>query len=211
MRRLLHLSLQLFMLVVQVQDAVLTPSPDFGKHVARASQFTDQNSRRKVRTYQLYSRTSGKHVQVLGRRVVAQGEDGDPYAQLVAETDTFGGNIRLRGAQTGYYICMNKRGKLVGKKNGRGRYCVFKEVYLENNYTALVNSRHPNWYMAFNRQGRAKNGARTRPRQRDVHLIKRPIQGRDADYNFPPFCIVRSRRRTRRMRMLKRCTNRRSA
>lgn len=31
------------------------------------------------------------------------------------ETDTFGSRIRIRGAKTGFYICMNKKGKLIGR------------------------------------------------------------------------------------------------
>ena len=36
-------------------------------------------------------------------------------AKLEVETDSFGSRIRIRGAKTGYYICMNKKGKLIGK------------------------------------------------------------------------------------------------
>lgn len=38
-------------------------------------------------------------------------------AKLEVETDSFGSRIRIKGAKTGYYICMNKRGKLIGKVN----------------------------------------------------------------------------------------------
>lgn len=31
------------------------------------------------------------------------------------ETDTFGSRVRIKGAETGFYICMNKKGKLIGK------------------------------------------------------------------------------------------------
>lgn len=36
-------------------------------------------------------------------------------AKLEVETDSFGSRVRIRGVKTGYYICMNKRGKLIGK------------------------------------------------------------------------------------------------
>lgn len=36
-------------------------------------------------------------------------------AKLIVETDTFGSRIRIRGAKTGFYICMNKKGKLIGR------------------------------------------------------------------------------------------------
>jgi len=38
-----------------------------------------------------------------------------PSAKLIVETDTFGSRVRIKGAETGFYICMNKRGKLIGK------------------------------------------------------------------------------------------------
>lgn len=31
------------------------------------------------------------------------------------ETDTFGSRVRIKGAESGRYLCMNRRGKLVGK------------------------------------------------------------------------------------------------
>lgn len=38
-----------------------------------------------------------------------------PTAKLIVETDTFGSRVRVRGAETGLYICMNKKGKLIAK------------------------------------------------------------------------------------------------
>ncbi|KAJ0066929.1 hypothetical protein NL108_004899, partial [Boleophthalmus pectinirostris] len=35
--------------------------------------------------------------------------------KLIVETDTFGSRVRIKGAETGFYICMNKKGKLIGK------------------------------------------------------------------------------------------------
>uniref|UniRef100_A0A8C0UAF6 Fibroblast growth factor 17-like n=2 Tax=Cyanistes caeruleus TaxID=156563 RepID=A0A8C0UAF6_CYACU len=76
---------------------------------------TDQLSRRQIREYQLYSRTSGKHVQVRGKRITATAEDGNKFAKLIVETDTFGSRVRIKGAESEKYICMSKRGKLIGK------------------------------------------------------------------------------------------------
>lgn len=56
--------------------------PNFRQHVNEQSRLSDRMSRRLTRTYQLYSRTSGKHVQVLGnKRVNANGEDGDIHGE----------------------------------------------------------------------------------------------------------------------------------
>uniref|UniRef100_A0A8C9QN33 Fibroblast growth factor n=1 Tax=Spermophilus dauricus TaxID=99837 RepID=A0A8C9QN33_SPEDA len=147
-------------------------------HVREQSLVTDQLSRRLIRTYQLYSRTSGKHVQVLAnKRINAMAEDGDPFAKLIVETDTFGSRVRVRGAETGLYICMNKKGKLIAKSNGKGKDCVFTEIVLENNYTALQNAKYEGWYMAFTRKGRPRKGSKTRQHQREVHFMKRLPRG----------------------------------
>uniref|UniRef100_A0A3P9D0P9 Fibroblast growth factor n=1 Tax=Maylandia zebra TaxID=106582 RepID=A0A3P9D0P9_9CICH len=147
-------------------------------HVSEQSKVTDRTSRRLIRIYQLYSRTSGKHVQVLpNKKINAMAEDGDAHAKLIVETDTFGSRVRIRGAETDLYICMNKRGKLIGKKNGQGRDCIFTEIVLENNYTALKNVRYEGWYMAFTRRGRPRKGSRTRQHQREVHFMKRLPKG----------------------------------
>ncbi|NXA12490.1 FGF18 factor, partial [Sapayoa aenigma] len=88
---------------------------DFRIHVENQTRARDDVSRKQLRLYQLYSRTSGKHIQVLGRRISAKGEDGDKYAQLLVETDTFGSQVRIKGKETDFYLCMNRKGKLVGK------------------------------------------------------------------------------------------------
>ncbi|EHB04087.1 Fibroblast growth factor 18 [Heterocephalus glaber] len=184
---------------------------DFRIHVENQTRARDDVSRKQLRLYQLYSRTSGKHIQVLGRRISARGEDGDKYgqvlegasesqelvlcvaavaakardackqsemlpdcsagcglspalvalngfswyhlegiflkvtlvmtfpssckvtwkcslayasgarrlnrgtAQLLVETDTFGSQVRIKGKETEFYLCMNRKGKLVGK------------------------------------------------------------------------------------------------
>lgn len=56
---------------------------DFRIHVENQTRARDDVSRKQLRLYQLYSRTSGKHIQVLGRRISAKGEDGDKYGKNV--------------------------------------------------------------------------------------------------------------------------------
>lgn len=57
------------------------PSPDFKQHVREQGAQTDELSRRQVRVYQLYSRTSGRHVQIQGKRVSATAEDGNTFGE----------------------------------------------------------------------------------------------------------------------------------
>ncbi|XP_055763297.1 fibroblast growth factor 8b-like [Salvelinus fontinalis] len=178
--RLGYLLLQFLALCFYTQNTVQShsPSPNFKHHVNEQCRLSDRMSRRLIRTYQLYSRTSGKHVQVLGnKKVNAMGDDGAVHAKLVVETDTFGSRIRIKGAKTGYYICMNKTGKLIGKRKGRGKDCIFTEIVLENNYTALQNAKYEGWYMAFTRKGRPRKASRTKQHQREAHFMKRQPRG----------------------------------
>ncbi|MEQ2247279.1 Fibroblast growth factor 8b [Ilyodon furcidens] len=74
--RLGYVLLQFAALCFYAQDTVQSP-PNFKQHVTEQSRLSDRMSRRLTRTYQLYSRTSGKHVQVLAnKRVNANGDDG---------------------------------------------------------------------------------------------------------------------------------------
>lgn len=63
------------------------PSPNFNQYVRDQGAMTDQLSRRQIREYQLYSRTSGKHVQVTGRRISATAEDGNKFGETQPSTE----------------------------------------------------------------------------------------------------------------------------
>ncbi|PWA18394.1 fibroblast growth factor 17 isoform X1 [Gambusia affinis] len=175
-QRYFYISFNFFVLWCHAQGENHS-SPNFNQYVRTQGATTDQLSRRQVRVYQLYSRTSGKHVQIQGKRVSATAEDGNLYARLFVETDTFGSRVRIQGAESGLYLCMNRKGKLVGKPNGRSRDCIFTEIVLENNYTALQNAKYEGWYVAFTRKGRPIKACRTRENQREVHFIKRLHMG----------------------------------
>ncbi|XP_064203500.1 fibroblast growth factor 17 isoform X2 [Anguilla rostrata] len=178
------------------------------QYVREQGAVTDQLSRRQVRVYQLYSRTSGKHVQIQGKKVTATAEDGNTFARLFVETDTFGSRVRIRGAESGRYLCMNRKGKLVGKPNGRSRDCIFTEIVLENNYTAFQNAKYEGWYVAFTRKGRPIKASKTRQNQREVHFIKRlhkgplpfPNMDRPRHFEFISFPPTRRAKRNRKSR-----------
>ncbi|XP_014813879.1 PREDICTED: fibroblast growth factor 17 [Calidris pugnax] len=176
----LSICFQLLMFSCQTQGEN-QPSPNFNQYVRDQGAVSDQLSRRQIREYQLYSRTSGKHVQVNGKRISATAEDGNKFAWLLPGealwTDTFGSRVRIKGAESEKYICMSKRGKLIGKPNGKSKDCIFTEIVLENNYTAFQNARYEGWYMAFTRKGRPRKASRSRQNQREAHFIKRLYRG----------------------------------
>ncbi|KAK1804125.1 hypothetical protein P4O66_020166 [Electrophorus voltai] len=174
-------------------------SADFRFYIKNQSR--DNVSRKQVRIYQLYSRTTGKHVQILGKKINANGEDGGKYALLVVETETFGSQIRIQGKESGYYICMDKSGKIIGKLNGSSPECVFVEEFLENNYTAFVSAKYKGWYLGFNRKGRPKKGMRTAQTQQEVHFMKRGLKGTvDPQEEFRFTTVTKRTRRARRLR-----------
>ncbi|XP_011906391.1 PREDICTED: fibroblast growth factor 18 isoform X2 [Cercocebus atys] len=135
------LCLHFLLLCFQVQVLVAEENVDFRIHVENQTRARDDVSRKQLRLYQLYSRTSGKHIQVLGRRISARGEDGDKYAQLLVETDTFGSQVRIKGKETEFYLCMNRKGKLVGKESNLCN-CLASAVMLGELNIAAVCTRH---------------------------------------------------------------------
>lgn len=73
--------LQILFFPLQKKKGENHPSPNFNQYVRTQGAVTDQVSRRQVRIYQLYSRTSAKHVQIQGKKVTATAEDGNAYGK----------------------------------------------------------------------------------------------------------------------------------
>ncbi|XP_062392874.1 fibroblast growth factor 18-like [Sardina pilchardus] len=177
---LLLICFQTLLVVCSPLQVLAIDNFNFSVHVENQTRLRDAMSRTYHRLYQLYSRTSGKHVQVLGKRISASGDDGDKYAQLIVEVNTFGSQVKIRGKETNFYLCMNRRGKLIGKRaRNLSEDCVFIEKILENNYTALMSARYSGWYVGFTKKGRPRRGPQTLPNQQDVHFMKRPPPGQD--------------------------------
>lgn len=63
------------------------------------------------------------------------------------------------------------------QRKGCGRDCIFTEIVLENNYTALQNAKYKGWYMAFTRKGRPRKATETQQHLREAHFMKRLHQG----------------------------------
>ncbi|KAL4640222.1 fibroblast growth factor 18-like [Arapaima gigas] len=192
--------LHILVLYFQLQESRQTVA-DFRRYIENHTRNPEDLSRKQIRIYQLYSRTTGRHVQILGKKINANGEDGGKYALLVVETETFGSHIRIRGKESNHYICMSKNGKVIGKLNGKSEECVFIEEFLENNYTALVSAKYKGWYLGFSRKGRPKKGSRTAQTQQEVHFMKRSPKGVaewSEDFRFKPVT-----KRTRRAWRLK--------
>uniref|UniRef100_A0A674PQW4 Fibroblast growth factor 17 n=1 Tax=Takifugu rubripes TaxID=31033 RepID=A0A674PQW4_TAKRU len=91
--------------------------------------------------------------------------------------------------------------------NSRSRECIFSEIVLENNYTALQNAKVEGWYVAFSRKGRPIKASRTRQNQREVHFIKRlhagppPFPNMDQSKHFEFICFSATSRAKRNRKL----------
>uniref|UniRef100_G1QHL5 Fibroblast growth factor 18 n=1 Tax=Nomascus leucogenys TaxID=61853 RepID=G1QHL5_NOMLE len=169
------LCLHFLLLCFQVQVLVAEENVDFRIHVENQTRARDDVSRKQLRLYQLYSRTSGKHIQVLGRRISARGEDGDKYG-----------------------MCQPSPPTPCTRPDGTSKECVFIEKVLENNYTALMSAKYSGWYVGFTKKGRPRKGPKTRENQQDVHFMKRYPKGQPELQK--PFKYTTVTKRSRRIR-----------
>ncbi|XP_022091707.1 fibroblast growth factor 18-like isoform X2 [Acanthaster planci] len=131
---------------------------------------------------QLYSRASAKHLRIMGRNIDANGSFGDPDARLLFRTNSLEGQITIQGEQTGYFLCINKKGHVVGRrlKKGGSVSCVFTET-INNGYTELKLVQKTEMYLGFNRDGRAMRAQRTRPGVKSVQFLKRSLPESNSD------------------------------
>lgn len=93
-----HLSFSLFCIFFCLcflplpQQEAQQSSADFRFYIENHTRNPDDLSRKQVRIYQLYSRTTGKHVQILGKNINANGDDGGKYGMgelLCISPDTY--------------------------------------------------------------------------------------------------------------------------
>ncbi|XP_031555139.1 fibroblast growth factor 8-like [Actinia tenebrosa] len=138
---------------------------------------TDPKSLPFRRVTQLYSRNSREHIRILpNRKIDAMGKDGDKYAKIIIESDNFG-RVRIRGAATNYYLCIDKRGQIRARVKGRRKdNCIFREHFAENAFTEFTSVNKNNLYIAFNRRGRQRACNKTRSGMKAVQFIERPLR-----------------------------------
>nr|ABJ88945.1 fibroblast growth factor 8a [Nematostella vectensis] len=136
---------------------------------------SDTFSRPFERVTQLYSRNSLDHIRILkNRRVDAKGRDGDQYAKLIIESDGFG-RVRIRGAETKFYLCMDKRRRLRARKRARNKKnCIFKDHFADNAFNEFESVKYEGHYIAFNRRGLQRAGNKTKSGMKSVQFLERP-------------------------------------
>ncbi|XP_077992816.1 fibroblast growth factor 18-like [Glandiceps talaboti] len=169
----------------QIQESIqldLSDLKDFDEHVSGLVNEQmgkhDPLSIPVVRISQLYSKASGKHIRIYGKNVDARGENGDVYARLILQGDNLESQITIRGNESGFYLCLSPKGKVVGRRKRRDDdtySCTFKEQIAENKFTEFRSVSHPDWILAFKKDGEAKNARRVRTGHKTSHFLKRQV------------------------------------
>ncbi|XP_028415001.1 uncharacterized protein LOC114538078 [Dendronephthya gigantea] len=125
------------------------------------------------RRTQLYSRNTGQFIQVTPKgKVVAQGADGDVYADLEILTVRFG-KVHIRGKATSRYICFDKRGRLIAKKRDTAR-CIWREQHDKKAYTMYESEVLNGRFISFSRKGINRFRAVSRYGTKAVQFVERP-------------------------------------
>nr|XP_042717823.1 fibroblast growth factor 22 isoform X3 [Chrysemys picta bellii] len=84
------------------------------------------------------------------------------------------GVVAIKSVHTGFYLAMNKKGKVYGSKEFNPN-CKFKERIEENGYNTYASLRwHPGnrpMFLALNGKGRPRQGDKTRRQHLSAHFL----------------------------------------
>uniref|UniRef100_F7A6I3 Uncharacterized protein n=1 Tax=Ciona intestinalis TaxID=7719 RepID=F7A6I3_CIOIN len=125
---------------------------------------------------EIYSKRTSNHIRILGKKVDGRGRRGSNHAKLIIHSKGLWGRIMIQGVQTERFLCMNKRGRLVGKNYRKAindPKCLFFEEMLENYFDAFSNSKFRDWHIGFHSNGRPKRGPHTKEIGTDEMFIKK--------------------------------------
>ncbi|KAG1944572.1 fibroblast growth factor 7 [Pimephales promelas] len=129
-----------------------------------------------VRIRRLYSRTQWFLMIDENGNINGTQDPNNCYSVLEIRTVSEGGVLAIKGLKSQYYISMSRTGMLQGKKDYNDS-CNFKEVFLENYYTAYASVRKTRdgkeMFIALSKNGRPLKGKKTRRESVTSHFIPR--------------------------------------
>ncbi|VDO95101.1 unnamed protein product, partial [Soboliphyme baturini] len=107
-----------FFFIMVISSSSCTTSTSY-EHVIKSdianAQFRGEDNSRIVRWYRLYSRCSGKYLQMYKSYINARGKAKSPLTLLRVETDSYGSRIRIQSMFFGKYFCFNKKMRLASR------------------------------------------------------------------------------------------------
>lgn len=132
--------------------------------------------------YNRYEGDDHQDSEVEDKEEEATGEEGavlgcpepfDPHAILELSSHDIG-EVRIRGVETGLYICMDAEGNVYAKKDRLAEDGIFYEIYEGgyNNYLSKLN-KEKGWYLGIKKSGVPKPGHRTARGQKAVQFLPR--------------------------------------
>uniref|UniRef100_A0AAR2LJU3 Fibroblast growth factor n=1 Tax=Pygocentrus nattereri TaxID=42514 RepID=A0AAR2LJU3_PYGNA len=130
-----------------------------------------------VRTRRLYSRTQWFLTIDEYGNINGTQDPNNCYSILEIRTVSEGGILAIKGVKSQYYISMSRGGLLQGKKDYSDS-CNFKEVFLENFYTAYLSDKWTKtgkeMFISLSQKGRPLKGKKNT--QRDHRFALHPTQ-----------------------------------
>ncbi|XP_076815284.1 uncharacterized protein LOC143461293 [Clavelina lepadiformis] len=146
---------------------------------------SDASSMSTRRMYEIYSKVTGNFVQILGKKINANGKSRNKYTRIEVSSLSFGGKITIRGVESGRYICFSKRGKLIGKARHINQRCHFEEKIGSDYFVGYTNVKRPEWVIAFSGNGRPRRGKRRSKRRDEKKFLTYPLDSTPASTTSP--------------------------
>ncbi|XDV28455.1 hypothetical protein PO909_031765 [Leuciscus waleckii] len=167
--------LHVVLVVSRVCVCVCASVTDCSKHERHTRNY-DYMEGGDVRIRRLYSRTQWFLMIDENGNINGTQDPNNCYSVLEIRTVSEGGVLAIKGLKSQYYISMNRTGMLQGKKDYSDS-CNFKEVFLENYYTAYASVRKTKdgkeMFIAMSKNGRPLKGKKTRRESITSHFIPR--------------------------------------
>lgn len=122
---------------------------------------------------QLYCRTGHNLAVFPAGTVYGTREPYNRYAILELSSPDIG-EVRIKGAETGLYVCMDAEGNVYAKNDRLAEDGIFYELY-EGGYNMYMSkmNKEKGWYLGIKKSGAPKPGPRTARGQKAVQFMPR--------------------------------------